>query len=106
MEVTVVRIDFPVCDSSIEVLEFEFCLTPVPLVDGSCFAEVCYHVTVVFPPISAEKVDIGRFCAPRQKNANNTRSNILLQKKVGAIDKRNEHVISRCETGGFYRSWA
>ena len=42
--------------------------------------------TVVFPPISAEKVDIARCCAPRQKNANNTRSKILLQKKVGAID--------------------
>ena len=62
--------------------------------------------TVVFPPISAEKVDIARCCAPRQKNANNARSDILLQKKVGAIDKRNEHVISRCETGGFYRSWS
>ena len=43
-------------------------------------------VTVVFQPISAEKVDIERCCAPRQKNANNTRSKILLQKKVGAID--------------------
>ena len=45
-----------------------------------------YLVTVVFPPISAEKADIARCCAPRQKNANNTRSKILLQKKVGAID--------------------
>ena len=43
-------------------------------------------LTVVFPPISAEKVDIAQCCAPRQKNANNTRSKILLQKKVGAID--------------------
>ena len=43
-------------------------------------------MTVVFPPIGAEKVDIARCCALRQKNANNTRSKILLQKKVGAID--------------------
>ena len=41
---------------------------------------------MVFPPISAEKVDIARCCAPRQENANNMRSKILLQKKVGAID--------------------
>ena len=67
---------------------------------------IVYIRTVVFPPISAEKVDIARCCAPRQKNTNDARSDILLQKKVGAIDKRNEHVISRCETGGFYRSWA
>ena len=44
------------------------------------------HITVVFPPISAEKVDIARCCAPRQMNTNNARSDILLQKKVGAID--------------------
>ena len=42
-------------------------------------------ITVVFPPISAEKVDIARGCAPRQKNANNMRNKILLHKKVGAI---------------------
>ena len=47
-----------------------------------------YHpiLTVVFPPICAEKVGIARCCAARQKNANNTRSEILLQKKAGAID--------------------
>ena len=45
-----------------------------------------FSLTVVFPPISAEKVDIARCYAPHQKNANNTRSKILLQKKVGAID--------------------
>ena len=44
------------------------------------------RIPVVFPPISAEKVDEARCCAPRQKNANNTRIKILLQKKVGAVD--------------------
>ena len=50
---------------------------------------------MVFPPISAEKVDIARCCAPRQKNANNTRSKILL----GVI-----HILRNHQGGGGFRN--